>query len=553
MDQDPYEITPASASFATPASIIPFDRLIVLHLEATCDENLTNPAAIQVTKENAEVIELTFVVIDTTTMQLVHEQRILVRPERTPLTPFCTQITGITWSQLSEAGTFKDAIKDLDKYIQNEMVAKKLSFCFVTHGGWILRIQISREARDKNIELPGYLAYYQMFDLKQEVQRWQMHHHPEVSLRTTSLADLCETFQLERVTSKKSIGVDACLTIVNVIRYLAAFRYQDIFVRPIDYGADLQQFKTESSKIVRLAGLPYEVTQGELEAWFSSNGLRPAMTWMIQATDHAKPSVSGFAMFQSHEDALRGLALNGRCLGDRPIEVSVSNERVIEAAAGLLTQFPVQANSRRRVRPGDWNCPNCQFHNFASRRNCFKCNAENPNPVPTSTPGDWTCTCGFHNYPSRTHCLKCNSDRSRISIRPGDWFCPNQECYFQNFASRTSCYRCHTPNPNPTYTPPTASQYPEAQFRAGDWLCPSCSTHNFATRQVCLNCGIGRPHSSSSPSITSGSPNVKPGDWICSNEACGFHNFAKRTHCARCGNPADTGSIITVTGAIEQP
>lgn len=37
-------------------TIIPFDRLIVLHVEATCDENPTNPAAVQVTKENSEII-----------------------------------------------------------------------------------------------------------------------------------------------------------------------------------------------------------------------------------------------------------------------------------------------------------------------------------------------------------------------------------------------------------------------------------------------------------------------------------------------------------------
>lgn len=437
--------------------------------------------------DSCSIIELAYVVVDTTTMETTHQQHIFVRPERTPLTSFCTSITGITWKQLDSAGTFKDAIRELDDYIQQELVAKKLSFCFATHGGWILRMQLPREARDKNMELPAYLAYYQMFDLKQEVQRWQVYHQPEVSLRTTSLADLCETFHVDRVMdSNNASGLDACLTVVNVLRYLAAFHYQDILTRPIDFGADLQHFNQETSKVVRLAGLPYEVTQGELEAWFSSNGLRPAMTYMIQASEHnAKPSVSGFAMFHSHEDASRGLMLNGRCLGDRPIEVSPSSERVIEAAANILTQFPVQANSRRRVRPGDWNCPNCSFHNFASRRNCFKCNAENPNPPPTthtvnatSTGGDWLCSCGFHNYASQPRCLKCGSEQrsstgttgSRIHVRPGDWFCPNPECSFQNFASRTSCYRCQTPNPNPQPQPQASYNYAETQFRVGDWI-----------------------------------------------------------------------------------
>lgn len=41
---------------STISTNIPFDRLILLHLEATCDENPTNPAAVQVTKEKSEII-----------------------------------------------------------------------------------------------------------------------------------------------------------------------------------------------------------------------------------------------------------------------------------------------------------------------------------------------------------------------------------------------------------------------------------------------------------------------------------------------------------------
>ncbi|KAL0086169.1 hypothetical protein F4703DRAFT_1736736 [Phycomyces blakesleeanus] len=484
---------------------VPFKRLVILNVEATCDENQTNPAAVQVTKENSEIIEFSFVVVDASNMQVLYKEQHYVKPERTPLTTFCTDVTGITWDMLESAGSLKDAISSLDQYITTEIEGKGLSFCFVTHGGWILRIQIPREARDKNIELPGYLAFCRMFDLKQEIQRWQV-HHPEVNLRTTSLKDLCETFQLtDEVTDGDTIGLNACLTTVKVIRYLTNFRHPDVFVHPIDTNADLQQFKKEESRVIHLAGLPFEVTQGELEAWFSSNGLRPTTMWMIQPADHAKPSISGFVLFYAHDDAMRALALNGRCLGDRPIEVCPSSERVIEAAGNMLVPFPLQSKSRS-LRPGDWNCTNCNFHNFASRRNCFKCNAESPNPASASTPvashhhhhhhqpsfnpGDWICpnpACSFHNYASRIQCHRCQTFRPNnsggsggnggggmnhmssapgtpmgvnpaygsgrphqpIAFRPGDWYCPNSSCGFQNFASRASCFRCHTPNPTP--------------------------------------------------------------------------------------------------------
>lgn len=29
----------------------------------------------------------------------------------------------------------------------------------------------------------------------------------------------------------------------------------------------------------------------------------------------------------------------------------------------------------RDMRPGDWSCPKCQFHNFSSRGMCYKCNS----------------------------------------------------------------------------------------------------------------------------------------------------------------------------------
>lgn len=415
-----------------------------------------------------------------------------MRPERTTLTPFCTEVTGITWDKLDNAGSLRDAVRQLDQYVTTEIDGKGLTFAFVTHGAWDLRIQLPRESRDKSIELPDYLAYCCMFDLKQEYLRWQL-HHPDKSLPVVSLSEMCETFQIKRPTDERS-ALDDCLTMVEIIRYFCSSNHSDIFVHPIDTNADHMQFKKEESKVIHLAGLPVEITQGELEAWFSASGLRPTIMWMIRPTENTKTSGTGFILFATHGDAMRALSLNGRSLGNKTIEVSPSSDRVIEAAGTILVPFPLMVSKGRTShRPGDWDCPNCFFHNFASRRHCFKCNAENPNassgpaapaPLPSNfNPGDWMCpnpSCGFHNYASRQQCFKCNSQRPGgapsqpaasyhsqdsyggyggggatgggrppPSFRPGDWICPNQSCQFQNFASRTSCFRCHTPCPNP--------------------------------------------------------------------------------------------------------
>ncbi|XP_010925244.1 RNA-binding protein involved in heterochromatin assembly dri1 isoform X1 [Elaeis guineensis] len=86
------------------------------------------------------------------------------------------------------------------------------------------------------------------------------------------------------------------------------------------------------------------------------------------------------------------------------------------------------------VRPGDWYC-SCGAHNFASRSSCFKCGAFKEDSavgggfegdVPRSRgfgfgggraawkSGDWICTrsgCNEHNFASRMECFRCNAPR----------------------------------------------------------------------------------------------------------------------------------------------
>ncbi|CAL9066359.1 unnamed protein product [Musa banksii] len=81
------------------------------------------------------------------------------------------------------------------------------------------------------------------------------------------------------------------------------------------------------------------------------------------------------------------------------------------------------------VKPGDWYC-SCGVHNYASRSSCFKCGAtkdDSASAVAQSwgfrcsgawssgwKSGDWICTrlgCNEHNYASRMECFRCNAPR----------------------------------------------------------------------------------------------------------------------------------------------
>lgn len=76
-------------------------------------------------------------------------------------------------------------------------------------------------------------------------------------------------------------------------------------------------------------------------------------------------------------------------------------------------------------------------------------------PRSTGRPGDWTCPkCGDHVYASRSCCRKCGTPKPAnghlaVDTLPelfgGDWRCP--KCFDHVYASRAVCRKCNTPKP----------------------------------------------------------------------------------------------------------
>jgi hypothetical protein len=138
------------------------------------------------------------------------------------------------------------------------------------------------------------------------------------------------------------------------------------------------------------------------------------------------------------------------------------------------------------LKPGDWMCPGCNFHNFASRVQCFKCYA----PVPMDAPMGFNG--GFQNGFGGYNGYNGFGGAPPPNIRPGDWSCP--ACQMNNFASRTECFKCNTPkDPNqPTAGGPGfegANGFDQqGNVREGDWCCPNCQINNFASRVQCFKC-----------------------------------------------------------------
>jgi len=100
--------------------------------------------------------------------------------------------------------------------------------------------------------------------------------------------------------------------------------------------------------------------------------------------------------------------------------------------------------------------------------------------------GDWICpACNNHNYASKTHCNKCGVPKetkvSNAGMRDGDWIC--RSCGNHNYADKQNCNRCQAPK----------GDTPSHEKHPGSWICPSCGNKNFAHREVCNRCSAPKP------------------------------------------------------------
>ncbi|GGI29552.1 3'-5' exonuclease [Pedobacter mendelii] len=86
------------------------DKIIVLDLEATCWEG-NNPEGM-----DSDIIEIGICLLDIKTGEITDNRGILVKPERSTVSEFCTELTTITPEMIAQDGiSFKEACSVLKK------------------------------------------------------------------------------------------------------------------------------------------------------------------------------------------------------------------------------------------------------------------------------------------------------------------------------------------------------------------------------------------------------------------------------------------------------
>jgi inhibitor of KinA sporulation pathway (predicted exonuclease) len=108
------------------------DYLLVLDFEATCDALGSNFSP-------QEIIEFPVVALNAQTMEITHEFHRYVKPQKNPiLTPFCTQLTGITQETINSKGvSFLSAYEDFMTWMKETGFINQRTV-FMTVGRWDL-------------------------------------------------------------------------------------------------------------------------------------------------------------------------------------------------------------------------------------------------------------------------------------------------------------------------------------------------------------------------------------------------------------------------------
>lgn len=191
----------------------PFDYYVVLDFEATCDQG---PGP-----EPQEIIEYPSLLLDGRSLETIDEFQSFVCPRHHPvLTPFCTELTGITQSQVDAAPPFPEVYQAHRQWLARHELdvdcdGSGRRFAFILCGDWDLKKMLPRQCRacDPPITtVPG------------SFRRWVNIKEPFAACmrlrKSPGLAGMLRKLGMDFV-GRHHRGIDDCRNIARIARHLA--------------------------------------------------------------------------------------------------------------------------------------------------------------------------------------------------------------------------------------------------------------------------------------------------------------------------------------------
>ena len=118
-------------------------NVLVIDVESTCWEEPEKPGP----NEFSEIIEIGIAVVDIKKLEIVRNECIMVRPQSSRISKFCTKLTTLTQEQVDKGITYQEAMKKLQKDFESN------DRTFVSWGDYD-RKMFERNCKDYNVKYP---------------------------------------------------------------------------------------------------------------------------------------------------------------------------------------------------------------------------------------------------------------------------------------------------------------------------------------------------------------------------------------------------------------
>ena len=185
------------------APVAKIEYYLVLDFEATCDENRT--------PKPQEIIEFPVLKVNASTMETEATFHSYVQPTAHPiLTPFCTQLTGITQDMVNGQPSLLEVLSMFDQWMTRENLKDNENVCFVTCGDWDLKTMLPGQCKHLKVDVPPYFKKW--VNIKKPFKH-------VTSIRGISMVDMIKQLGLT-LDGRHHSGIDDSKNIAKILKEL---------------------------------------------------------------------------------------------------------------------------------------------------------------------------------------------------------------------------------------------------------------------------------------------------------------------------------------------
>jgi inhibitor of KinA sporulation pathway (predicted exonuclease) len=136
------------------------DKILVIDIEATCWRDKIP------LEQPSEIIEIGICVLETTTWERLSKDSIIVKPSCSEISPFCTELTTLTPTDIDKGISLKAACNQLQTRYSSPQ------YPWASYGDYDRR-QFESECRDKQVRYPFGSTHINVKTLLALMQQWE--------------------------------------------------------------------------------------------------------------------------------------------------------------------------------------------------------------------------------------------------------------------------------------------------------------------------------------------------------------------------------------------